>query len=422
MLTEVEITNICNEKICLLQELQNDTKDKSESELKLKYKNGLNLIHLIPPIINEPIILYRSRLVTDVKEDITLPSTFSYAPLALNAKNKPGRGRMNLSGQSFFYASSSPETNYKEIKKDIAAGDEVYLSKWEIPANSKFSVYNVILAENISESANKNTQICITDSKIVNGPIGNYLRALSNIILMKEDNEDKQYLASSLIGNDILVNINGKSYKNYDGTHTPIHYDAIAYPSTRIGNGTINHYNWAITPQFIDQYASLKSVIKGTLREDLQSINFSNIGFNQNGKIEWYEPYIYIDNVNIISISFETMDGKIFSFEDTIVKDRDGKIVSENGLRKYLNERKESLIEECIEKNLLAVNMPYGRDLNKDSVIEGKTIRPINPTGWKLEKEGNRHDIERINIEVTYKNVFKAQTIGFQQSNSTNKD
>lgn len=410
MLIEVKISDICNEKIRFLQELQNEAKDKSELELKDKYREGLDLIHLGPTIINTPVTLYRSRLVADVKEeeDIMLPSTFSYVPLSYNTKNAPGRGRMNLSGQSFFYASSSPDTNYKEIKKNIAAGDEVYLSKWEIPVNSGFSVYNVVLAENISESADKNTCICITDPNIVNSPIGKYLRTLSNIILKKEDNEDRQYLVSSLISNDILVNMNGKSCRDRGDKDIPIHYDAIAYPSTRLGNGTINYYNWVITPQFIDQHASLKYVMKGTIKEDLQSIDVKSIGFNLNGKIEWYEPYIHLKDVNIETISFITKDKAVFGFEGVTIKDKDGKIVSESALRNYLNNRKETIVEECINRNLLTGNMPYGTDLNKCFSVKGEMILYIpKVNGWKLKKGSECHNIKQIYAKMTYKTVFE---------------
>lgn len=48
---------------------------------------------------------------------------------------------------------------------------------------------------------------------------------------------------------------------------TQFHYDAIAYPSTRIGNGEAQYYNLVITPQFIDNYASLNYVVKGTIKK-----------------------------------------------------------------------------------------------------------------------------------------------------------
>lgn len=410
MLMEVKISNVCNDKIRFLKELENDAKDKSEWELRDKYRDGLDLIHIAPTIINNPITLYRSRLVTDVKEeeDKTLPSTFSYVPLSYNAMNIPKRGRMNLSGQSFFYASFSPDTNYKEIKKDIAAGDEVYLSKWEISANSVFSIYKIVSEENISESADTNTCICITDPNTVNGPIGKYLKTLSDIILKKEDNEDREYLVSSLISNDILVNMNGKSCRGRDDEDIPIHYDAIVYPSTQFDDGAINHYNLVITPQFIDQRASLKSVVKGVIKEDLQSIKYKNIGFNINGKIEWYEPYIYMKDVNI-EISFITKDKVIFDYEDAIVRDRDGKIVSESALRNYL---KETIIEGCIKENFLAESVSYGTNMNKDFSIE-REMPPIiwETDGWTLERNSQCHDIALINIEkMTYKNVFKEVT------------
>lgn len=62
-------------------------------------------------------------------EDLTLPSTFSYVPI--EKSDVISRGRMNKKGQSMFYASLSPDTNYREICHDIKEGDEVYLSNGE---------------------------------------------------------------------------------------------------------------------------------------------------------------------------------------------------------------------------------------------------------------------------------------------------
>ena len=414
MLMKIEEFEICKAKTRLLQELINDTKYKNELDLQHKYKKKLNLILHSPIIVNDPIVLYRSRLASDVKDDITLPSTFSYVPLAYNAKNIPKRGRMNLSGQSFFYASSSPDTNYKEIKKDVKAGDEVFLSQWKIAANSGISIFSVVLADNISESVDENACICITDPHIVNGPIGDYLRCFSDIILRKENNADREYLASSLISNKILAEINGKIYKEKNGTKIPFHYDAIAYPSTRLGNGEAKYYNWVITPQFIDDYASLEYVVKGTIKEDLQSIYFKSVGFNHNGVIEWYEPYIYIDDVIYNPIGFINRDGVLFNIKDVTARDKEGKIVSENGLRKFLNNEenekayKESIIEELTKKGLFIQKLAYGEIQNETSLIKGNTLelfREVN--GWKLENNNKWHDIKFIKIEMTYKNTFK---------------
>lgn len=402
------------EHACILQKLLNDTKHKNELELRNKYKGKLNIILCSPTILNDPVVLYRSRLASDVKNDITLPSTFSYVPLSCNANGIPKRGRMNLSGQSFFYASFSPDTNYKEIKKDVKAGDEVFLSQWEISANSGFSIYNVALSNNISESADENACICIKDPHIVNGPIGDYLRSLSDIILMKEDNPKQEYLASSLLSNKILVETNDKSYKRKDGTEVPFHYDAIAYPSTQIGDGYINSYNLAITPQFIDNHASLKYVVKATINKDLQSVDFSCVGFNHNGAIEWYEPHIYIDDVVYDPIGFITKEEILFNIEDVTARDKDGKIVSKNRLKDFLNhekneqEYKESIIEELIKERFLAQNLTYGQISDETSLIRENTcelFREVN--GWKLERNNECHDVEFIKIRIIYKNRYK---------------
>lgn len=400
--------------ISVLQELIDNARCKNELELLNIYKGKLNIILRSPIIVNDSVILYRSRLASEVNTDITLPSTFSYVPLSYNAKGIPKRGRMNLSGQSLFYASSSPDTNYREIKKNVMAGDEVFLSQWEISANSGFSIYNVVSVDNMSESADKETCICITEPKILNTPIGDYLKCLSNIILMKEDDSDREYLASSLISNKILVETNGERYKGKDGLEIPFHYDAIAYPSTRIGHGNIINYNWAITPQFIDNFASLKYVIKGTLKEDLQSVESEYIGFNHNGEIKWYEPFIYLDDVEFEPIGFIDKEDTLFGIEDATARDKNGKLISKNGLKDFLNNGKdekgykEYIIGKLAEERFLSQELAYGKTLNETSLIKSNTISCLREVyGWKLEKDNESHDIKFIEINIKYKTGYK---------------
>ncbi len=409
---ETKESKICNTAISILQKLMDDTKCKNELELKNKYKNELNLILNTPIIVNMPIVLYRSRLASKVHEDITLPSTFSYFPLTKSSNGVPQRGRMNLSGQSFFYASSSPDTNYKEIKKDIKEGDEVYLSQWGITANSGLSIYSVILPDNISTSADKNTCICITNPNIANGPLGDYLRCLSDIILKNEDDANKEYLASSIISNEILVETKGKSYKEKDGVETQFHYDAIAYPSTRIGNGEAQYYNLVITPQFIDNYASLNYVVKGTIKKDLQSIDVKNVGFNHNGTIEWYEPFINVDDVIFNPIGFIDKYGKFLSIENGIVRDLNGKLISKNELQNFLNKEETNIIKEFTERGFIIPKFSYGGIIDKESLIKEDTLdffREVNE--WKLERDGIIHDITFLKIEMMYKISLKKENI-----------
>ena len=135
----------------------------------------------------------------------------------------------------------------------------------------------------------------------------------------------------------------GKSYKEKDGVETQFHYDAIAYPSTRIGNGEAQYYNLVITPQFIDNYASLNYVVKGAIKKDLQSIDVKNVGFNHNGTIEWYEPFINVDDVIFNPIGFIDKYGKFLSIENGIVRDLNGKLISKNELQNFLNKEETNI-------------------------------------------------------------------------------
>ena len=181
-------------------------------------------------------------------------------------------------------------------------------------------------------------------------------------------------MASSLISSIILNEIKGKI--KIKGKESSFHYDAIAYPSTRIGNGKADYYNFVINPEFIDNHASLRYVIKGKLQEDLQSITCENIGFNHEGIIDWYEPYICLDDVIINPIGFIDKD---FTFvdinDDIIVKDKVGKIVSKEGLFMFLNNNllgrayKEFIVKKNSTKDLF-MKLRYGEMIDETSSVE----------------------------------------------------
>lgn len=242
--------------------------------------------------------------------------------------------------------------------------------------------------------------------------MGDYLRCLSDIILKNEDDANKEYLASSIISNEILVETKGKSYKEKDGVETQFHYDAIAYPSTRIGNGEAQYYNLVITPQFIDNYASLNYVVKGTIKKDLQSIDVKNVGFNHNGTIEWYEPFINVDDVIFNPIGFIDKYGKFLSIENGIVRDLNGKLISKNELQNFLNKEETNIIKEFTERGFIIPKFSYGGIIDKESLIKEDTLdffREVNE--WKLERDGIIHDITFLKIEMMYKISLKKENI-----------
>lgn len=287
---------VINELLSILNTIEKEANKYDEQSLIKKYQTGFQMLLPSPRKIVEPFSFFRARLAEDVTEEqpITSTETFSYMPLRYNKDNRPKRGRMNLTGESIFYASSLPQTNFKEIKKDIKGGEEVYLSRWEMKLDSIMNTYSIVLNEKISESANPQTEVCITDPYIVNGPIGKYLRHLSDLLLRKEDDEERKYLVTSLLAHHIF-NINGH-YKRNDCEY-PLYYDAIAYPSVECLNG---EYNWAIKPDFVEKHIQLKYVIKGTVNKDLKSIEFENIGFLHNDSIIWYELKVFHQMFNMI--------------------------------------------------------------------------------------------------------------------------
>ncbi len=78
-----------------------------------------------------PISLYRSRIERKVGkgEDLSSPQTFSYVPLASTNEHFPNLQRANFSGQSIFYGSLSPTTNFREISEDVSDGRSYHIGK-----------------------------------------------------------------------------------------------------------------------------------------------------------------------------------------------------------------------------------------------------------------------------------------------------
>ena len=402
--------SIINSFIALFRDLENDVNNHNEQSLINKYKNGIKLLLPSPKKNGGPIAFYRARLAETVtaEQSITAIETFSYMPLRFNAQipPKPARGRMNLTGQSIFYASSLPQTNFKEIKNDIKEGDEVYLSKWELKSDSVMNTYSVVISDKISETANPEIEVCITDPHIVNGPIGEYLRYFSDILLKNEDDENKKYLLTSFISHHIF-NINGQ-YKK-DNESFPLYYDAIAYPSVQSKNG---EYNWAIKPEFVDKHILLKYVVKGVLKADLQSVDFRSIGFYHDNKILWYELKVFPSDTKFDSYCFWDIKGNKYTSFDYNVKDASGKEVSINGIKDIFEARKIEIVEALTNQGAFIEKIKYEDVVNESSLIKSGVYPLWIPvSGWSMVIEDKQIGISNIGALLLFKTGLEKITI-----------
>ena len=130
-----------------LDEYVHSAKVMDEQTFRLTYENDQGTLPLsairLPDI---QLSLYRSRLARFVRdnENLLSPQTFSYVPLASTNENFPKLQRANFSGQSIFYGSLSPTTNFREISEDVTAGEEIYMAKWIFSPDANLMLYKVL--------------------------------------------------------------------------------------------------------------------------------------------------------------------------------------------------------------------------------------------------------------------------------------
>ena len=269
---------------------------RNEDEVIEYAKNNLNLIYPFTLPVKPNFCIYRTRPQKNINEneDMSSVSTFSYVPLEHNSKKIPSIGRFNLDGQSIFYASISASTNLKEMKDIIKEGDVVYISKWAFKENAKIRLYYIYPPEHLRPKTLQDSLLAnVVDTHKVNPIIGDFLKELG-YILLENNKEDNKYLKTAHIANNI--------YKlNYQG----ISYDAILYPSVQ---GHEYEFNLAIKPQYVDDNLVIQCVYEAIVKENRVEIDCSHIGINEKNQIQWYELYVYEDNIYTDSYSFLNSD------------------------------------------------------------------------------------------------------------------
>jgi len=392
----------------ILKKLQTDANTLNEDEFDMIYNDGsIKMLLTNPSIINESISLYRGRLARDVseKEDLSSPSTFSYVPLTLNKYGCPQRGRANYKGQSIFYSSVSMKTNFREICKDSNMGDEAYMAKWVLKSDSNLYLYRLIPESGIDENKAPRSILYIDNPKIVKSELGDYLKKLGHI-MMSNDQKGK-YLASSCIAN-CIYNTMGIA-RDQEGKSFEFHYDGILYPSAISDNEELNI---ALKPDFVDSNLRLEWVIKGLLSSDARSVEFKQIGINESGRIEWYEPFFDESSITNIVPKYIDLADNIVDTSNGIIIDANGHVVKSEmsafvyNFKKYGNQ----LLYELWK----AINYTLNESqiVNKESLeIKKEMLVGWDLTNWKYVEE----EIATPLVKVWYEFTLKVQLRHCQQ-------
>jgi hypothetical protein len=374
-----------------------------EQTFRLAYENDQGTLPFsaiqIPDI---HLSLYRSRLARFVSEDedMSSPQTFSYVPLALTNANFPKLQRANFSGQSIFYGSLSPTTNFREISEDVTAGEEIYMAKWVISPDANLMLYKVLPYKGtfLDEYLRKTLGL---DEETTDA-FESFFHKLGEILMSTEEGNDK-YLVSALCANFVykfhpLILPDGSKIKPFDG---------ILYPSTKVEEG--NEWNMAIKPECIDKYATLQYVIRGKVANDLRSIDYSDIGFCKDGVIHWYSPWIDHKDITPTKIYVWDTNNSLVNIDGGVLYDKVGKAVSNpSAVFEY---QKDYWAGEYIRHFQSSLRGDYNLEELEEAHLPSATFQ-CNPIwrevdGWKLVCNNREFDIGKIGFEFQVKSTFR---------------
>jgi len=390
----------------LLDRVIGDSKTLNETEFEKEYKgNPIEIVLNAPVIINDSFPLFRGRLANNIHEyeDLSKPETFSYVPFSLNEKGLPEMERANYKGQSIFYASEHMGTNFKEISKDSNIGDEAYMAKWILNANSNLHLYRIIPEWGISEANDPNGLFTITKPEIVNSELGVYLKRLGYIMMSNE--ETGKYLGSSYIANCIYAATGIVKDSKGNTVYNDIHYDGIVYPSA-IGN--INDVNIALKPEFVDKNLKLECVIKGRLAPDMQSVKYEKIGINEAGKIVWYTSIIDEESITNISTQYRDPYGNYVDVSNGQIFDADNNLVSSELVPfahaiKYHRDEMFNALAMFVQTEIKESQTVTKSSLEKSVPL--CIIRGLN--GWKLVDDHKSTPLCEAVYTITLKNQLR---------------
>jgi hypothetical protein len=386
-----------------LEEYVHSAKTMDEKTFRCTYEKDQGTLPIsfiqLPQI---PISLYRSRLERKVRsfEDLSSPQTFSYIPLKLTNEHFPNLQRANFTGQSIFYGSLSPITNYREISEDVTAGDEVYMAKWNISPNANLMLSRVIPPEGTIIKDNLRIIFGLDEEK--SEAFEAFFKKLGDIIMSTEEGDSK-YLVSALYANFVY---NIQQINHPDGSKMKS-FDGIIYPSTKVEDGS--ELNIAIKPECIDKFATLQYVVRGKMAKDLRSVEFSDIGFCKNGRIHWYSPWISHDDIVPTEYYLFDTTNRMIKCKEGTLYDKAGKVIpnpfvifelqKEQWAGYYIRNLQPALkpdvnIEELSEESLLSTTFK-GDGLLRDVV------------GWKYVVDGKTYDVGRIGFNFQVTSTYK---------------
>lgn len=386
----------------MLDEYVRAAKTMDEQTFRQTFEKGqgvlpFSIIHL-PDI---PISLYRSRLERKIgnKEDLSSPQTFSYVPSEITNEHFPNLQRANFSGQSVFYGSLSPTTNFREISDDITAGEEIYMAKWNLSPNANLMLNRILPPKDtfLNDNIKKFFELDEEKSEVFES----FFQKLGEIMMSTEEGNAK-YKVSALYAN-FVYNFRPKLLP--DGSYMNS-FDGLLYPSTKIEDEI--EWNMAIKPDCIDKYATLQYVVRGKVEKDLRSINYSDIGFYKNGEIHWYSPWI--DHKDITPTKMIVWDTNNIPVEigNGTLFDKVGKMVSnpwvvfeyqkDQWAGQYIRQFQSSLRGDYNLEELKEENLP-------SATFSGHAIlREVD--GWKLIRNEQEFSIGKIGFEFQVKSTF----------------
>ncbi len=386
-----------------LDEYVHSAKVMDEQTFRLTYENDQGTLPLsairLPDI---QLSLYRSRLARFVRdnENLLSPQTFSYVPLASTNENFPKLQRANFSGQSIFYGSLSPTTNFREISEDVTAGEEIYMAKWIFSPDANLMLYKVLPPKGAFLNDYLRKMLGLDEE--TSNAFESFFQKLGDIMMSTEEGNAK-YLVSAFCANFVykfqpLILPDGSKIKPFDG---------ILYPSTKVEDGS--EWNMAIKPKCVNQYAKLQYVIRGKVAKDLRSIDYSDIGFCKDGEIHWYSPWIDHKDITPTKILVWDINDGLVDIDGGVLYDKVGKVVSNP--RAVFEYQKDQWAGEYIRHFQSSLRGDYNlEELEEDhlpsSTFRGHAILRI-VDGWKLVRNDREFDIGKIGFEFQVKSTFR---------------
>lgn len=351
--TEEEENAIIKSRLHLekLDEILENNPNISADDFYNEFYEKLGVVYSHHTELGNGMQFYRARVEDEhiTFQNVTDISTFSYIPFSLCNQDFPPIQRLNKKGQSIYYASVSPETNYYEIKKNLKPGAGIYLSMWRIKEGANINCYNLLLPKNVYFGAEKNDEMVLND-QIANSILGDYIRTIGEKCLTEKYDDDRKYYIPSLFANHVY---------NYMKDGKPL-YDGILYPSAMVGNGKVYYTNVALTPKCVDNKLDPVWVIKGILHEDMKTITPKFYGIVKDSQIGWHRIDNFIDTstFEIIGIFNKTEE---FIFNEIAKTEKEKKQIQEftSSLLKGLGESLLKKISSDLDNDVLKINFEH---------------------------------------------------------------